>query len=804
MRSVVLGSLRRYGRRYVAAAVAVMVAVAFLVVTNALISATRSGLTAEVGVPYAGADAVVQDPSGELAAALVERAERKDAQAAVLGWTTQPIRRDGRLVAERADVAPVAGDSGLRWQELAAGRFPTGAGEAVADVNAAKTHGVAIGDHLTVGSGRDQLEVTVVGMVNSPSILVAGSLYLTWPDIKRWAQQMYVDSVAWAGAGAVADQVTALQRAFPDASVVDRDTHVAERKVEVDRGVDVMAILALLFVAIAVFVAVLVIANTFTILFAQRARDLALLRCVGATRKQLVRSVRLEALLIGVGASLLGLAVGAGLGHGLVALINGVTDSFSLGAAALSPGWLLGALLTGVLTTLVAAWLPTRRVVRVSPLQALRPESTVTADRRAGVARMALALSLLVVGVAGLTVAVTESSMELMVVGGAATFTGVLVLGPVIVPAAVSLIGGLAGRIGGPTWRLATRNTVRNPRRTAATAAALLIGVTLTSAVLTGLATSRGAIDAEMDTEYPIDVALTATTAHLDANLLDAVRGHRDVDEVVTVNGTTARADTWGPVRLGVADPSVAHDREALNTTPGTVVAPSGLLTDAEVPRKVTFTVGDRSITLAVQVGDGWGDLVLIHPADLAALTDAPTTQAIWLRASSSADAEDLVGDLTALTSDVDVTSTLSQRAYVDLQLNVVTAAVAGLLGISVLIALVGIGNTLGLSVVERSREHAMLRATGLTRRQLRGSLLAEASLLSVVATVLGIALGLTFAWVAVQTAVEPIAEGVTMVLPWGQLGTVVAVSALAGVVSAVLPARRAARATPAAGLAAD
>ncbi|MFI2708029.1 ABC transporter permease, partial [Nocardioides sp. CER28] len=171
------------------------------------------------------------------------------------------------------------------------------------------------------------------------------------------------------------------------------------------------------------------------------------------------------------------------------------------------------------------------------------------------------------------------------------------------------------------------------------------------------------------------------------------------------------------------------------------------------------------------------------------------------VRGAGGADADDLGGDLGALAPDADLDNGLADRHWVDLQLDVFTGAVVGLLGISVVIALVGIANTLGLSVLERAREHALLRALGLTRRQLRRMLAAEAVLLSVVATVLGTMIGVVFAWVAVRTMVAQAFDDVPMVLPLGQLAIVVLVAAGAGLVSCLLPARRASRVAPAAGL---
>ncbi len=176
------------------------------------------------------------------------------------------------------------------------------------------------------------------------------------------------------------------------------------------------------------------------------------------------------------------------------------------------------------------------------------------------------------------------------------------------------------------------------------------------------------------------------------------------------------------------------------------------------------------------------------------------------MRATDGADPEDLGGDLEALAGryDAEVENGLADRAWVDLQLDVTTGAVVGLLGIAVVIALIGIANTLGLSVLERARENALLRALGLTRRQLRTTLAIEAVLLSVVATLIGTSLGVAFAWVGVQSLVEPVIDGASVAYPVGQLALVVLVAGVAGLLAGVLPARRAARITPAAGLATE
>ena len=799
MRTVLLASLRTHTRRYVAAALAVVIGVGFVVVTAALSSATRNGLVSGVELPYANADTVVTDVNGEDAATLVADARAAGDSAAVLGWTSLPVSEGSRLLDGQADVGAVADDDSLRWQVVKEGRLPAGPGEAVADANVAKSKDVAVGDQLRVGTGSHAVEVTVVGLVDSPSASVWAALYLVWDDIEPWARSFYVDSVAYAGTPDVS--------ALDDATVQPRDEFVDERSTELSQGVNVLAYVLLIFAAIALFVSVLVIANTFSILFAQRSRDFALLRCVGATRRQVLRSVRVEALVLGLAASLLGLVSGAAAGYGLVALARRLAPNAALGDVELSWRWLAGAFLVGMVVTLVASWLPTRRVVAVSPLAALRPDQTVDTGTAAGRVRVALGACLLLGGAGLLALAVAGSSVVVMLAGGGATFTGVLLLGPVLVPALIRLGGRPAGLLLGSAGRLATGNAVRNPRRTAATTASLLIGVTLTTAVLTGLASSRTAVADDLAVRYPVDVNLTATEVGLPASLLDDVRRTPDVAAVVALDGTTAHV-SGGVGELTVlataagAD-SVTHDDDAISPGPGEILLPFDVAPDR---RTVQVSVGDRSRQLEVVPGEGWGGAGVVAPATLAALTDEAETRAVWVRAGDGADAEDLEGDLTALATpfDAEVGSGLAQRAYVDLQLDILTGSVVALLGIAVVIALIGIGNTLGLSVLERGRENALLRALGLTRRQLRQMLAAEAVLLSVVATVLGTTIGVVFAWVAVETMVRSAIDTAPFVLPWGQLALVVLVAGAAGLLACLLPARRAARVAPAAGLSMD
>lgn len=795
MRTVLRASLRTHTRRYVSAAVAVVIGVAFIVVTSLLSDAARAGLVAGVELPYRGADVVVTDVDADQAARIVERAESRGDSAAVLGWTPQQVRVDGRLLGDRTEAGGISLDPDLRWQTLREGRFPEQAGEVVADANAVKGKDVRVGDPIEVGS----VEGTLVGLVDTPSASVGAQVYLVWGDLRTLGADLWVDSVAYAGPGA--SSLTAPE----GATVQPRDEFVEDRQTELTNEVNVLAILLLVFAAIALFVSVLVIANTFSILFAQRARDFALLRCVGATRRQVLRSVRVEALVLGVASAALGLVVGTGLGYALVALAISALPSGTMAHATPAPDWYAAAFVTGVLVTIVAAWLPTRRAVRVSPLAALRPDDATSMRTGAGRLRVVLGLLAVAAGAALLVLSISVNDPGAMVAGGVVSFTGVLLLGPVLLPGLIRLAGGLGGRVAGVPARLAAENAVRNPRRTAATTASLLVGVTLTTAVLVGLASSRSAVDKDLDRDHPVDMTVTATDQPLPAGLLDDVRAVPGVRAAIALEGTAARITGGGQLPVLAADDvaAVAHGSPRIADPRRDEI---WLPAEHASRGRVTVQVGDRSVTLRVNTGDSWGDAAIVAPETLAALTDTPETWAVWVRAADDADPEDLTGDLDAMAqaADASLANSLRERAWVVLQLDILTGTVVALLGIAVVIALIGIGNTLGLSVLERGRENSLLRALGLTRRQLRATLAAEALLLTLVATVLGSAIGVTFAWVSLHALVEAAVDEAPLVLPWSQLAVVVGVAAVAGLLASLLPARRAARTSPAAGLSLD
>jgi putative ABC transport system permease protein len=371
MRTVLLASVRVHARRYVAAVLAVVVGVGFIVATGGLASAARAGLLSDLRAEYTGVDVVVQGAYEDRQVDRVRSAVADLGGSAVVNaeWRG-PVAVDGRVLSDQADAGTVALDPELRWQQLVAGAYPTRPGEALVDAHAAEQFGVHVGDRLRVGGGPDAVQVRVTGTTATSSGPLGSPLYLTYPDLRRAGEVVLVDTVAIA----CADCAGALREALPGRYVVQPATEYLQGlQAEATQGVDVISVVLLVFAAIAFFVSALVIANTFSILLAQRARDFALLRCVGATRRQVLRSVRTETLVVGTGSATLGVVAGVGLGYGLAAVAGLAWPGLPLGAVSFPLTWVGGGWLTGLLVTVGAGLLPARRATRVSPLAALRP-----------------------------------------------------------------------------------------------------------------------------------------------------------------------------------------------------------------------------------------------------------------------------------------------------------------------------------------------------------------------------------------------------------------------------------------------
>ncbi|WP_131106080.1 FtsX-like permease family protein [Ornithinimicrobium sufpigmenti] len=809
------------GRRLISAAVAIIIGTAFLATSLILVATAQRGLEDGVAAGLRDADLVVEIQYSWLTT------EQFDAVAAVDG--VGRITGDASTYAEHGSdffagvSVPTAGATLLQ------GAIPTATGEIAVNPLAAD-NGVAVGDTLTVTGLENEdgtvnaIEATVVGIIDPGELsqLSFGEGFMatdaTLRELDPWLG--YASAQVELAEGADQDAVrTALATAVPDAEVRTGPEAAEARVAQLTGETAVLGAILLGFGAVALATAAIVIANTFTITLAQRTSELALLRCVGAAKAQIRRMVLLEALLLGMLASAVGVLVGLGTAWGLLAFARTLELGIPLGSGlAVTTLAVMLPLAVGTGVTVLASLHPATRATRVSPLAALRPTDPVRPGRRAGWVRIGLAVLLVGAGLAAMLYAATNRDMLAGVAGGLLSFAGVLLAAVVIVPLAVRALGVVARRTGVP-GRLAVDNAVRNPGRAAATSAALLVGVTLITMTTIGAATGERTALGEIDDAYTVDLALSASAgtdeddqpvpAQIPPGIESRVRALEGVADTALVPTTelTLGDQDWSTQALGLDEQhgNVFRSAEQLaNLKPGTVGLSEGLqsMYGLEVGDRldVSGAGGSQEMTV-VEVGLGYD--VAVHAQDLPLLGgDQVGDGTLLIRAADDADLPALLTGIEDLGEDsLSYGGSAVDRAVITQTLDVLVLVTTALLGVAVVIAVVGIANTLSLSVVERRREHALLRGLGLTRGQMRSMLLTEGVLLAVVSALIGLGLGLLYAWLGVQT-VLPEGTDVRLGIPWARLGLILALALLAGLLASVLPARRAARVTPAQGLA--
>ena len=820
MNAVTLASIRAHLPRLIASTLAIVIAVGFVVATLVLNETMKATVLQATAAEFVDTDVVVTSDD------LSSLSDRVDALTALDGvQAVDPTLQlsvsatvPGRTGSLGLDVQSVAGDPSLQWQQMAAGALPAGPGE----IAVSERVGAAVGDVLPVSTydGRGEStarDMTVTGVVDLGGDPTAGSYgraFVTAQQAQEWGATDVTELRIAAESGTEAGTLAAAVRAaLPGAAATVRtgaeQAELAAQSLTGENGV--LAATLLTFGTIAVLVAGLVIANTLAVLLAQRTRDLALLRCIGATAQQVRRSVLGEAALTGLAASVLGVLVGIGLAAAVSALVAATDSPVPLSGVSVPVSAVIVGVTVGTSTTLLAALAPARAATRVAPLTALRPADQAPLRSRGGVVRLASGLALAVPGTALMVLGVRSPQLLATLAGGVLSSLGLLLLAQRAVPSVVAAAGRLAGRFGGLPARLAAGNATRNPRRTATTATALLIGVTLTTAMVVGASSTRATAQAGLAAAYPTDVVVT-TYEEIPASAQQQLAA---ADGVVAATGLT-RGSVSGPdgeqTEVTGIDPAqalpVLRSTERITLPqPGQVAVPpwSRQTWGSPAGGQVTFTAGGRSGTFTVV--EGTESALVMNEADLRALAPDAMVQVMWLRLADGIDQEaatDAVTDLAGtVLPDPFVTGLASERAALDEVVDVLLLIVTGLLGVAVVIALIGVGNTLALSVVERRQESGLLRALGLTRGQLRGLLAWEAVLVAGVAAVLGVLVGGSYGLAGATSMLGEIGEvEVTIDVPWVQVAAIVVVATAAGLLASVLPARRAARTPPVAALA--
>lgn len=698
------------------------------------------------------------------------------------------------------------------------GTGPTDAQGIAIDRKTAQDHGFKVGDtvRLAVNGPVMQMKVTGIFSTDDPQVDAGGSMVLF---DNATAQRIYLkpgqyDSVEVQAKPGVSqaqlrDQVLPVVPHTDNIVVKTGVQLTADETAQVTTSVSGLRTALLAFAGIALFVGIFLIANTFTMLIAQRTRELALMRALGASRRQITNSVLMEALFVGVVASAGGLAAGIGIGALLKTLMGG--SGVPAGPLVLSPTTVAATLVTGVVVTVLAALLPSLRASRVAPVAAMNSNDQ-PATQKSLVVRNSIGLAFFGLGLASVLYGTSlgGSDGRLPVgLGAGLILIGVFVLTPLLSRPVIALVGPAMSRLFGTPGKLARQNAVRNPRRTAATASALTIGLTLISALTVIGASVTHAIDQQvtqnMKADYDVAVLLGEPVA---PELLPKIAATPGVAASSVLDSQYLKFGGSGQEVTGV-DAKAFDQLIAPQMTAGTTASlqDGSMLVDQKTATSHGWTVGSNaSLTYpdgtagsvriggVYQVSDMLGP-VLMSESVLAPHTTAPSYNDVLVKGTDGATPQ-LQQALKNATGDNPLITVKTQQEIRDQFSSIISTLLNimyGLLGMAVVIAVLGVVNTLAMSVFERKREIGMLRAIGLDRYAVKRMVRLESVVIAAFGALMGVAIGGFLAWAAVQLLKGDLV-GLTTSPPYGQLGAYVLGAALIGLLAAMWPARRASK----------
>ncbi|MEU8590460.1 ABC transporter permease [Streptomyces sp. NPDC048664] len=713
--------------------------------------------------------------------------------------------------------------------ELSSGHAPHGAAEALLDADTADRRHVRIGDTLTVLARPGSFRVRVVGIATFTTTNPGAALvFLDTPT----AQTRLLGSAAAATSIAVdarpgVDDARLKRRIAAALGNGPYDLRTASEQAKSNTDqlgtfLDVIKYVMLGFAGIAVLVGVFLIVNTFSMLIAQRTRELGLLRALGADRRQVRRSVLTEALLLGLVGSTLGLAAGIGLAAGLIRLMSAF--GMNLKSTEMVIGWAtpVAGYVVGVGVTFVAAYLPARRAAEVSPMAALSDAEVAGVGRPLKVRAVAGAVvgALGVAALAGCAGATsTAPAASLLGLGVVLTLVATVLAGPLLVRPVIRVLGAAFPVVFGSVGRMSQRNALRNPRRTGATASALMVGLALVGGMSVASASMSKSFDQQIDKTLGADfVVQNSNFQPFPQEITGTVRATDGAGLVVRQRLTPlavrlpdgARVETTGagydPRLDDVAHVTYARGDSAAALADGalamdvTFAKDHGVRVGSTVP--VQFPAGRHGVlkvgALTDQGGsDGFGTQggLYFGMGTLQKYVPDGQDSALYVNAAPGTSKDVLRSRLEKTLAPYPQVQVRDQADYKKLvhdQIAVLLYLVYALLGLAIVIAVLGVVNTLALSVVERTREIGLLRAIGLSRRQLRRMIRLESVVIAVFGAVLGLALGLVWG-VCIQRVLA--LQGMkALAIPWGTIVAVVVGAAVVGVVAALLPALRASR----------
>jgi len=739
--------------------------------------------------------------------------------------TVQPIKADGSTIPTNGPPQLMFSwteDESLGSFTVVAGEAPDAPGEFTMDLDAAANHGFEIGERydLITPDGVEE-GVVLVGTTSfgeDNATVGATLMHVSLDEAQRLfgadgtTDSIPIRLVDGADPAAVGAAIAELLPGGT-AEVVDNATITAEQEAEFNEGITIVGNVLLGFAIVSLFVSIFIIYNTFAIVLGQRVREIGLLRAIGANAVQLRRSIILESVIVGIVASAIGIVAGIGIAEGLTALFEAIGAELPDSPTIVATRTILFAVTLGIGVTVVSAVAPARHAATISPIQALRDGGELTTDdasRRLGVGFAGLIFGL-ALGAYGLFVGAGSTIATIMVLGGAAVaiFLGASLAAPAAARPVTRVVGWPISRLFGTSGALARENAARNPRRTATTGAALMIGLSLVTTGFVVGESIKARLGALIDSTVTAEYVITdPNESGLSPAIADDLAATGNFDAVAGMRYEDVRLD--GEVReMTAMDVSVIEQLFSIDVSDGSI--PSADATDVvlvhrELATELGVGVGD---TLPAAFATGYStELTVAAVYEESTIFEDPIVPDQVFDAAGVSDldawvAAALADDVTLADAAPDIAMLQARYPQVDIQtatefqesfeavIDSMLVVINVLLALAVIIALIGIANTLALSVHERTREIGLLRAVGMTRRQTRRMVRWEAALVALFGAVLGVTIGIVFGWGVVE-ALPDDGFGGSLAIPSVDILRVVIIATVATLAAAWFPARRA------------
>jgi putative ABC transport system permease protein len=809
--------VRHNPARYVATLVAIVTGVAFFSATGFLSDRVIDALQGDVDRQYSSVDAaVIVDDEGAAAdfasklriagtaADRIAATEGVDATAGVLTGSVAFRGADGEVFADGATGRLWIEDDDLNPVDVAEGDAPASAGEVAVDKGLAKKHDLAVGDKATLLTLAGPQEVTIVGITkfgSADAIDRSGTVSISKENAFEWLSsgQVEYQSLYVRGSGDQAALVAAIKPVAPDGfKVQDGASFLSDKRSEIGAPAEYLKKALQAFAILAMLVGGFVIYNTFSVIVSQRLRELAVMSAIGATPKQIKRALRYEGVVIGVLGSLLGLLVGFALTFLLGEALTAFGVALPGSGAKVGLSNVVSAVLIGTLITVASVMIPARRAAKTEPIEALRAAAVERSPFSRG--RVIASVVLVGGGIAGLLF----GSGPALGFGALALFVGVIVAGPFIAVGGATLLRPVMSLFG-LEGRLAVDNTARSPQRTATTANALLIGVFLVTLISVTGTTAKDFVVGEIDKLETADYIVVSDGGTIDPTFvakLEAVDGVDRVvafrNESVTIDGDASQLFTGDlepiqeiagiDVKEGSTDDVVPGTIALVETTDTPALGTAVTVKNAEGKSEQLKVVAILKSSLDSSVT---GSYVDEQTFDRLVGATAPTVAFLNTKPNAQSETNDAIEALAAQRPDISAQEGNFVGRLISQIFDFIINAVNGLLVMSIIIALIGIVNTLSLSIYERRRELGLLRAVGMTDKRVQRMVRLEAVLISALGTVTGVVLGLFMGWALINAINRLSDANVALSLPYGRLGLVLVLGVVLGVLASLIPARR-------------